>query len=226
MENCKRSTGKILVGLLLVGVFALGAGPALALERGDWLVRSGPTWVMPNDDSGSVVLNGSAIGGSEVGVNSAAALGVSLTYMLRSNWGVEVLAATPFKHEVSGGGALAGLGTIAEVQHLPPTVTLQYHFSPLGQWRPYLGVGLNYTTFFSESGRGVFAGAEVDLQDSWGPSLQVGLDFDLSERWFVGASLYYMLIDTSAKIQAGADTYRVEVDINPWVAMLGAGFRF
>lgn len=212
--------------LAAAGCLALSATPAMALDQGDMLVRFGPTWVMPNDDSGAVSLNGGAIADSGVSVDDGVALGVSFTYMLNQNLGVEVLAATPFEHDVKGSGSLDGLGTIAEVSHLPPTVSLQYHFSGFDQVRPYVGAGINYTTFFDEKGKGAFAGADVSLDDSWGWALQAGVDFDVNERWFVGGSLYYMAIDTTATIRAGADTYKVDVDIDPWVLMVGGGLRF
>jgi outer membrane protein len=212
--------------LAAAGCLALSATPAMALDQGDMLVRFGPTWVMPNDDSGAVSLNGAPIADSGVEVDNGVALGISFTYMLSPNLGVEVLAATPFKHDVEGSGSIGGLGKIAEVTHLPPTVSLQYHFSDFGQWRPYVGAGINYTTFFDEEGKGAFAGADVSLDDSWGWALQAGMDFDVDERWFVGASAYYIAIDTTATIRDGVDTYRVDVDIDPWVLMVGGGLRF
>lgn len=212
--------------LALAGAVALATTPALALEAGDMLVRFGPTWVLPNDDSSAVSLNGAAIADSGVTVEDGLALGASFTYMLDSNLGIEVLAATPFSHDVEGEGSIAGLGKIAEVKHLPPTVSLQYHFASQGALRPYVGAGINYTTFFDEEGQGAFNGANVSLDDSWGWAVQAGLDYDLNDQWFLGGSLYYMAIDTTATIEAGADTYEVDVDINPWVVMLGGGVRF
>ena len=212
--------------LAAAGCLAFSATPAMALDQGDMLLRFGPTWVMPNDDSGAVSLNGGPIAGSGVSVDDGVALGISFTYMLNQNLGVEVLAATPFEHDVKGTGSLSSLGTIAEVSHLPPTVSLQYHFSGFDQVRPYVGAGINYTTFFDEKGKGAFAGTDVSLDDSWGWALQAGVDFDVTERWFVGGSLYYMAIDTTATIRGGADTYKVDVDIDPWVLMVGGGLRF
>lgn len=211
------------------GCLALSAAPALALDQGDMLVRFGPTWVMPNDDSGPLKEDGVAFTPSGVvGVDDGVALGVSFTYMLSPNVGLEVLAATPFTHDVKGAGVLSDLGTIAEVKHLPPTVSLQYHFPDLGAWRPYVGAGINYTTFFDEKPKGPLddPGVKVSLDDSWGWAVQAGVDYDINPRWFLGASLYYIAIDTTAKITDGVDTLKVDVDIDPWVLMVGGGLRF
>lgn len=63
------------------------------------------------------------------------------TYLFAAHWGVELLAALPFEHNIN----LNGGGAVAETKHLPPTLSLQYHFNPDDSWRPYMGAGLNYT---------------------------------------------------------------------------------
>ena len=40
-------------------------------------------------------------------------------------------------------------GQIGTFKHLPPTLTLQYHFAPGANVRPYVGAGVNYTRFSS-----------------------------------------------------------------------------
>lgn len=219
------------LSLTVIGGLVFTISPVLALERGDMLVRFGPAWVMPNDSSGEVTPPG--IKG--VGVDDGVALGVSFTYMLSPNLGVEVLAATPFQHDIRSTKDLAGAvpGKIGETRHLPPTLSLQYHFTGPGQWRPYVGAGINYTTFFDSKTTGGLRDAGYDrlsLEDSWGWSLQAGVDVDVNERWFVGASVYYMSIDTTAKVRgsggAFGDELKVDVDIDPWVLMVGGGLRF
>ena len=56
---------------------------------------------------------------------------------------------TPFSHSVS----TPGLGEVAKVKHLPPTLMAQYYFGDANsKVRPYVGAGINYTTFFDEEG--------------------------------------------------------------------------
>jgi outer membrane protein len=143
--------------------------------------------------------------------------------MATDNLGVGVLGAWPFKHDIKGAGALAGAGKIGEVKHLPPTVTLQYHFAPDAAVRPFVGAGFNYTTFFSEKTTGALAGADLKLDDSFGWALEAGVDYSITPDWFVSGQLYYIAIDTTAKVN-GAKV--VNVDINPWVFMLSGGRRF
>ncbi len=143
---------------------------------------------------------------------------VSLEYFLTPNWGLEVLAALPFEHEVRLNGARA-----AEVKHLPPTVSVQYHFAPGAKVSPFVGVGLNYTRFFSIKEKGPLAGTNLDLSDSWGAAVHAGIDVAINERWSFMADLRWISIETDAKVN-GAKVGTVKID--PWVYGVALGYRF
>ncbi len=187
---------------------------AMAHQAGDILVRGGLAIVSPQESSDDVE------GSGEFEINSNAQLGLTLGYMITDNWGVELLAATPFSHKVS----TAGLGEIAKVKHLPPTLMGQYYFGDAtSKVRPYVGVGINYTTFFAEKGVGQLNGANISLDDSWGLAGQVGIDMAVTDRWFVNGSAWIMDIDTDVKVD-GVGTYKTHID--PMVFMVGVGYRF
>ena len=61
--------------------------------------------------------------------------------MMTDNWAVELLAAYPFEHDIY----LVDGPEVGSTKHLPPTVSLQYHFMPDSTFQPYLGAGVNYT---------------------------------------------------------------------------------
>lgn len=203
-----------------LGVFMAAVSVAATAAPGDWLVRVGPVSVSPNDESGEL----SGIAGGEVSVAGDTSLGITLGYMLSDKLGIGVLGALPFKHEISGEGSIAGLNAIADVEHLPPTVTLQYHFSPEAGVRPYVGAGLNYTTFFSEETKGALDGTDISLDASFGLAVEAGVDVDINQDWFLSAQFWYIDIATTAELGGGIG--EIDVDINPWVFMLGAGRSF
>lgn len=205
--------------LVLAAVLALPAAPVLALEQGDWLVRVGGSYVSPNDSSDAVP----GLAGSGVSVDGAASLSLTLGRMITPNLAVEVLGAWPFTHDINGDGSIAGLGKIAETKQLPPVLSLQYHFMPKSNVRPYVGLGVNYTVFFDEKTTGALVGTPIDLDSSVGPAVQVGVDVDVGKGWFVSADLRYISIKTTATL-GGIGT--VDVDINPLVATVAAGTRF
>jgi len=221
-----------------IGIAALmGMTPiAHAHQAGDLIVRAGGAWVYPNDSSGDV----QGFPGNGVEVDDAFSGGLSITYMLNETFSVDLLGAIPFTHDINATGPdLGGLGKIAETTHLPPTVLANVHI-PLrtDKLQPYAGVGINYTFFFDSSTTASLEGAlgesQIDLEDSIGPAFQVGADYMVSENWIFNVAVWYIDIDTKATIKFEGDPNdpdddgktRVNVDIDPWVVMVGAGYRF
>jgi outer membrane protein len=193
----------------LVAAGATAAAPATAHEAGDWLLKAGVTHIEPKSNNGDV------LGDVRLDVGSSTRPSVSLTYMATRNIGIELLGAFPFKHDISA----QGLGNIGSTKHLPPTLSLQWHFLPDAQIQPYIGVGLNYTTFFStKSSLG-----HLSLDDSWGLAAQLGVDVKLTDRWFMNADIRYIDISSDVKLN-GQRIGKTQID--PWVATVGVGYRF
>ncbi|KML67339.1 outer membrane protein OmpW [Pectobacterium peruviense] len=197
--------------------------PALAQahQAGDFIVRAGATTVRPVESSDNVL---GSLGSFQVNNNTQ--LGLTFSYMVTDNIGVELLAATPFNHKVG----LQSTGTIAEVKHLPPSLVAQYYFGDKEDTlRPYLGVGVNYTLFFDEkfNDTGKSAGlSDLSLKNSWGIAAQAGLDYNLDKNWLLNMSVWWMDIDTDVKFKAGNDQQSVHTRLDPWAFMIGAGYRF
>lgn len=212
---------------------ALASTQVLALEAGDMLFRAGITTVQPNDDSSNPTLGGANLGGS-VTVDSDTQLGLTFEYMVSKSLGIEVLAASPFTHTVSAkGGTLSSLGLkdIADVTHLPPTVSLNYHFNDGAAFQPYVGLGVNYTVFFDEDASKELESAagktDVELDNSFGVAAQAGFDYFINDNWLVNASVRYIDIETSADVKTTAlGTVKVDVDIDPYVYSLFLGYKF
>jgi|TARA_R110000764_G_scaffold151544_1_gene239005 outer membrane protein len=204
----------IMKALLPVALIStLCSSVVLAHDAGDLFVRAGFATVMPNESSDNVLNTG------ELELDNDTQVGVTLTYMLTEQFGVELLAATPFTHKVS----TKGLGEVAEVSHLPPSVMAQYYFGQANsQIRPYVGAGLNYTVFFDEKGKGTLAGTDVSLDDSFGLAAQLGVDVNFAENWFANASIWYMDINTDVHTTVGT----IDADIDPITFMASVGYTF
>lgn len=197
----------------------------MAAAAGDWLVRGRIINVSPNDDSDGDILGGN----NSVSVDSATTIEVDFTYMVSPAFGLELILATT-KHDVNGEGGLSGIGNIAEVGVLPPTLTAQYHFSPGQNVRPYAGAGINYTLFYDESISGATETAvggpvDLDLDSSLGLALQAGVDIDINQDWFFNFDIKYIQIETEAEL-SGTVADKFDVEINPWVIGLGVGTTF
>lgn len=212
---------------------ATNSTAALAYEAGDWVVRGGLTLVSPKSD-GSDNVQVPALGGDtgmQVEVDDDVQLGLNLVYFYNANWAVELLAATPFSHTIDLKNSALGLGDgeLGETKHLPPTLSALYYFSSDTAFKPYVGLGINYTTFFSEeftSTRQTQGFNSLSLDDSWGVGVQAGFDVALDDHWHINASARYITIDTTAEFQVGDIAGSVDVAIDPWVVSLTAGYSF
>jgi outer membrane protein len=211
----KTTVSTLIAATLLAAGFSASVS---AHQAGDIIVRAGAVVVAPNESSDDVAGNG------EFQISNNTQLGLNFGYMLTDNFGVELLAATPFSHDVSLGG-----NKIAETKHLPPTLVAQYYFgNAQSALRPYVGVGVNYTNFFDNEFTNDLNGALTDLSmsTSWGLAAQAGIDYQVNKNWLVNASVWYAQISTDVKFKLAGDTKVIDTDINPWVYMVSVGYTF
>ena len=229
MKTFKKTCVRLLFLVILTSSLPLQA------EQGDWLVRVRGIVIHPDDSSGLVSAGGVPLAGTGVNVNTQAVPELDVTYMFHRNWGVEVIAGIA-KHNVSFETAapIAGLTNgfdLFDTWVLPPTVTLQYHFLPDNNIRPYVGLGVNYTAFLGDNAtselEALVGPVDVDTDHSWGLAAQVGVDVTLKDNWFVNFDLKYIDINTTATLQTGPlGRLRVNVDIDPFIFGAGIGYRF
>jgi outer membrane protein len=186
------------------------AGGAQAAD-GDWLVRVRALHMDPsNDNSTTAVVP--ALG--EVKAEDKLFPEVDISYFFTPNIAAELILTVPQKHDVELGGV-----DIGSVKHLPPTLTLQYHFNPTGTVRPYAGVGLN---------AGTVLGGSVPLKvdrSSVGWAAQIGVDIQLAPQWFLNLDAKYVKIDTDISVK-GAGIPVTRLDIDPVLLSVGLGYRF
>jgi outer membrane protein len=220
--------------LALVAAMAGGSVSLQAYEEGDFILRLGATTVDPDASSDKIRLPGDIV--LEADVDDDTQLGIIPVYMFRDNWGLEVLAATPFKHDISVSGSGLSLDA-GDTKHLPPTVSVQWY--PRGGssgWQPYLGLGVNWTTFFSTNISGELEGAlnavlgaeraKLELDDSFGIAVQAGIDIPLGEHWALNAGIWWIDIDTEAEIKTDVGNVKFDVEIDPWVYNFGIAYKF
>jgi outer membrane protein len=216
MKILRRAAQGAAVAAILV------SAPATAYQAGDFILRLGGAGVYPSGESDSL----DAISGAEVEADDAWSLGITATYMFTDAIGLGVLGAWPFEHDIEGSGTISNLDKVAETKHLPPTVTLQWHIPTGSSFHPYVGAGFNYTYFFDEDTDGALSAADIDIDDSFGFAGEAGVDFDLGNDWLVSGQVWYIGIEPEAKIQGAGLNEKIDVQIDPWVFMLGVGKKF
>lgn len=185
--------------------------PEAHAAPGDWLIRAGVHQIDPKSDNSPIV-----------SVKSDESLTLSASYFFTDRIAVEVLAALPFKHAIT---LNADGSEVAETRHMPPTITLQYHFLPDMAFRPYVGAGLNYTVFYDEKTRGALAGTRLSLKESFGLAAEAGVDIALNDDWALNLSIRWFDIDTDATLD-GAPLGSVEIDPYAYGLMFSRKLRF
>lgn len=219
--------------LLSLTIATLIVAPAInAFEKGDMVVRGGLVSVNPDDSSSNITVGGSDLG-VDLTVGNNMQIGLNFAYFITDRINLEVLAATPFKHDVNF-GVVDPLGTgnqLGEVTHLPPTVSLNYYLTDsASQLQPYLGVGVNYTVFFDEEFTGANSSiglSDLSLDNSLGLALQVGADYMIDEHWMINGSVRWIDIETEASFELNGSQGSVnQITIDPWVYMLSVGYKF
>lgn len=226
---------KHVINLAIATVLAGAAVNAQAYEAGDWVLRLGATTVAPNEDSDRINLPTSpATVLSGVSIDNDTQFGIIPVYMFTDNVGIELLAASPFKHDVAVKGAGINAGSVT---HLPPTVSMQwYPRGGMSGWQPYVGLGVNYTFIFDEKVDPQLAGAldvllgateaELSLDDSFGLAAQAGMDFPITGNWALNLAVWYIDIDSTATIKTDVGNVGFDVSIDPWVYNVGIAYTF
>lgn len=196
-------------------VLALAAAlscPLLAqAESAPWLVRlRAVNLESANKDST----------GLDLSINDKLIPEIDVSYFFTPQIAAELVLTYPQKQTIRAAGQ--DIGTL---KHLPPTLTLQYHFAPTPYLKPYLGIGLNYTRFSSvHFNPAVQAALQPTLEkNSFGLAMQAGVDYEFSDNWYLNVDVKKVQIRTDVK-SAGSRVGTFKVD--PWLVGLGVGRRF
>jgi len=227
---------KTLLSVSLLAA-AIAAPAAQAHQAGDIIVRAGAVTVQTDENSSGVKIDRGGLAGTNLGgkatLSNDTQLGLNFAYMVTDRVGIELLAATPFTHDVHvKNAAVTGDLKLGSLTHLPPTLSLVYYpFDTKSAFQPYVGAGINYTWFMDgdTSSQAEAAGfSNLQATNSWGWAAQIGADYMLTDNLMINGQIRYIDIDTQAYVDNAAlgVRARVDVDVKPWVYMVGLGYKF
>jgi outer membrane protein len=208
---------------LLVLSTVLAALPASAQEvaEGRWLVRARAVHL--DMDNRSSAIPALAVPGDAIRVEDKTIPELDISYFLTKNLAAELILTYPQKHDVKVGNSAIGAFKAGSFKHLPPTLTVQWHFNPEGIFRPYLGAGVNYTRITSES-LAVPGVTRLRLEsDSWGGAVQAGFDVEVGKNMFVNFDVKKVQIRSNLYAASGK-VARLKLD--PLLVGVGFGYRF
>lgn len=213
------------LALALIGTMGSAASAGDLVDRmgisqpsSAWQVRLRALGVI-TDDKGHV----DQIPGSGLSYSDSVTPELDISYFFTDNIAAELILGTT-KANISGAGTVAGLGQVGEVWVLPPTVTLQYHFTDFGAFKPYVGAGVNYTIFYEQDGVGAFS--SIDVEDTFGAALQVGFDYMIDENWGFNVDVKKLFLEPKWSGVTGGATVTGKAKLNPWLIGTGLTYRF
>jgi outer membrane protein len=181
-------------------------------QEGPWLVRVRAVNLDPANKSDPVNGTGAA---NRLTINSKTIPELDISYFFTPNWAAELVLTYPQKQKVMMDGAQIGT-----FKHLPPTLTMQYHFTPEKTISPYVGAGVNYTRISSVK---LLNGAAQLESSSVGLALQAGVDFKIDKKWSLNLDVKKVQIRSDVRTAAGQIS---AVKIDPWLVGVGVGYRF
>lgn len=153
--------------------------------------------------------------GLGLSVNNKTIPEVDVSYFFSPNVAAELILTVPQKQTVSSNGT-----SIGTFKHLPPTLLMQYHFTGLTGYKPYVGAGINYTDISKVN---LLGGAATLDKDSWGGALQAGVDIPLDKNWSLNFDVKKVYIKTRV-YAAGVNAGTLKLD--PVLVGAGIGYRF
>jgi len=100
----------------------------------------------------------------------------------------------------------------------------------MGAFKPYVGVGAQYITFFSsDTASNTVQASSVSFSDAFGVTLQAGFDWALGQGWYLNFDIKKSWLDTTATWRnstvTGGDVV-AKVDLDPMTISGGIGYRF
>lgn len=207
------------------------AGAAQAQVAGTWFGGVAATRIAPNTDSGN--LSPPSAPGTKVDIGPDTQPTLFIGRMLTDHWSVAVPIGAGFKHEITGAGAIQGVGRIGSVRVLPISVFGQYRFlEPTARIRPYALAGITYAYFYGERGSATLnavnpanppGGTQLDVDSRFGWSVGLGVTAMLTERFFVDLQYARSFLKTKTTLNSGQT---IDTRLDPDVFRVGVGMRF
>jgi outer membrane protein len=199
---------------------SLLAGTASHAQSSPWQVRVRALHIDPANKSDPVPAL--AVPANAIQVKDRWVPELDITYFFSKQLSAElVLAFTELDAHVAA--SAVGAFDAGSFKALPPTLTVQWHFLPDGQFRPYVGAGLNYTRLSSvKLGNAVTGPLDLD-RTSIGPAVQAGVDIGLGGAWSLNVDVKKVWIRTDLK-SGGNKLSTLKVD--PVLVGVGVGYRF
>lgn len=184
-------------------------GLSASAMAGQWQVKLGGSAIAPSQDTQTAL--------GTVAADSEFAFTPSIEYFFNDNISAEVLLATPVSHDVLLDGA-----QVANIKHLPPTITAKYNFKNATGFTPYIGIGATAFIAWDETG------VVKNVKEEFGVAGQIGFNFQPADakNWGIFADVRYADLSPEVTLTQNFNHAKFDLNIDPVIYTLGYSFKF
>jgi outer membrane protein len=236
-------------------------GSAMAQSAGSVVTSVGGAWLDFGPSSSPDITSTTAAGsytspGTGGQIHNTFTAELALTYFVTDHIALDLASGIPPKLKLYAQGRitplgpagpgldLGGLQPLATTRSWPPILFVKYYFGDAqSKFRPFAGVGVNYTWYSHTELNSTFSGAmqqfagpgshvDSSLSPSWNPAFNAGASYNITKNWYATASVTYLPLKTNATVSAVAAngqtvlTNKTRITANPWITFVGIGYRF
>ena len=206
----------LVIAAAAAGLLAPAFAQAQAqFKDGDWMLRVRAVDLLwQNGQSGAVVQ------GANVKASNKVIPELDVSYFFTKNIAAELVLTYPQTININ---YLASQQNLCSIKALPPSLLEQYHFTDLGAFKPYVGVGVNYTMFSNRSN--LMNGQYSVGSSSAGVAAQVGMDYMFDKNWGLNVDVKYITMSTNVTSTAYGTNVGT-LTLNPWTPAVGIAYKF
>ncbi|MEI6612471.1 OmpW family outer membrane protein [Polynucleobacter sp.] len=209
----------LVAAMAAVASLAPIAAQAQAAAENPWMIRvRAVDLLFQNGQSGG---NG-AVQALNVKAQNQWIPEVDVSYFFTKNIAAELVLTYPQQVNITAGSGNTNVGKITA---LPPSLLAQYHFTDLGAFKPYVGLGVNYTIFGNRQNFPALGNSVTVNQSSIGVVGQIGMDYMFDKNWGMNVDLKYATMSTEVKTVSGG-TNLGTLTLNPWMPAVGVTYKF
>lgn len=244
-------------------VSLLSATTGFAQKAGDTVLGVGWAFIHPNGSLGSAtttgggtipsgtyagypeaaIFNGALVGAS-ANIDKTSTPTISILHMFTNDIGAELSLGVPPKLTVNMAAphnpSEPVVNAAATAKSFTPALVAKYFFnSPESALRPYVGLGVTHASFRSIQPRtssltvAELAGTSASLSSTWAPVYNLGLIYNINDKWSINASVSYIPLATDVKfVGPGFSpllppvTTTTRLTINPTDYVIRLGYKF
>lgn len=214
--------------IALAAALTLFAVPSAFAQGRVFDVFANATWV---DLSGEGSIDFDQLDDPLVSFESDQGYGAGINLFVGSRFSLEVAAST-VSPEINLDPSNSPIPRVAagDLQMIPITGVLQFHFAPNGSFDPYIGAGVAYILFDDVSKAQDLDEVEIDaidFDDDYGTVFNIGATLGVTRAIGINVDAKYVPADAKARVRftdgAGED---LDIAVDPLILSAGVRIMF